>query len=130
MHMVCIDGERAGVARDDIRRMSTRPVSTSKAWDECERSAVWQTGRMARPNDPDGNWYARMHPEMLEFGDRIRTFRLSHGWSQRQLARRVGLSQSGISRLERGLTPEVRYGRVVGLINLMYGKPDNNPTGG
>jgi transcriptional regulator with XRE-family HTH domain len=78
---------------------------------------------MAAPNDPDGNWRTRMYADMVEFGNSVRAFRLSRGWSQRQLARRVGLSQSGISRLEHGLTPGISFGRVVGLINLMYGKP-------
>jgi DNA-binding XRE family transcriptional regulator len=42
-------------------------------------------------------------PQMVLFGARIRRGRLNAGMSQRQLAAKAGVSQSGISRLERGL---------------------------
>src|SRR3954454_2014178 len=42
---------------------------------------------------------------MQEFGDAIRQLRRHYGWMQRALARRSGISQSTISRLEAGLAP-------------------------
>ena len=33
------------------------------------------------------------------------------------------VTQSGLSRLERALTPDVRYSRVIALVLLMNGKP-------
>src|SRR3954468_12628652 len=42
---------------------------------------------------------------MREFGDAIRQVRRHHGGTQRGLARRSGISQSTISRLETGLAP-------------------------
>lgn len=35
-------------------------------------------------------------------GEQIKTFREGQGWSQQELARRVGVDQATISRIERG----------------------------
>ena len=38
-------------------------------------------------------------------GERVRAARLARGWTQQQLARRAGLSQGGVSQIERGRRP-------------------------
>ena len=56
---------------------------------------------------------------LREFGDMIRELRRSHGWTQRALARRCGVSQSTISRLEAGLAPGMGVVWVARLLAAM-----------
>ena len=51
-------------------------------------------------------------PETIEVGQRFRLGRRQAGLSQRRVADRSGISQSEISRLERGLTPGMSAYRV------------------
>jgi transcriptional regulator with XRE-family HTH domain len=51
-------------------------------------------------------------PETIEVGQRFRVGRRQAGLSQRRVADRSGISQSEISRLERGMTPGMSAYRV------------------
>jgi transcriptional regulator with XRE-family HTH domain len=51
-------------------------------------------------------------PETIEVGQRFRNGRRQAGLSQRRVAERSGISQSEISRLERGMTPGMSAYRV------------------
>ena len=61
-------------------------------------------------------WMERYSPAELAaleaIGGAIRAARLRVPWSQHTLARRCGLSQSSISRLEAGKAPTVRVSRL------------------
>ncbi len=52
-------------------------------------------------------------PEMVAFGKLVRFSRRSAGFSQFRLAERSGVSQSTISRLERGLVPGMAVWKLV-----------------
>ncbi len=52
-------------------------------------------------------------------GERIRAARLARGWTQAQLARRVGASQGGISGIERGLHPTVNRRLMARLLEVL-----------
>jgi transcriptional regulator with XRE-family HTH domain len=54
-----------------------------------------------------------------QIGAAIRTARLRIPWSQHALARRCGLSQSSISRLESGKAPTVRVARLARILVVL-----------
>lgn len=76
-------------------------------------SAACDTRRMDRPTRDD-----EPDDQMVLFGELVRTWRLDHGLSQRQLADRVGLNQSTISRLERGRSPGLPLYRLLPIFEL------------
>ena len=53
---------------------------------------------------------------LAEIGAAIRTARRRIPWSQHELARRCGVSQSSISRLEAGKAPTVRVARLARIL--------------
>ena len=67
--------------------------------------------------------------DLMEFGAAVRRWRVSRGMSQRQLARRVDLSQATVSRLERGLLPGIRLWRILTLLAVMgFGHARSEPA--
>jgi transcriptional regulator with XRE-family HTH domain len=74
---------------------------------------------------------------LVQIGAAIRTARLRIPWSQHKLARRCGLSQSSISRLEAGKAPTVRVARLARILVALEAKlviellpPDATVRGG
>ena len=63
--------------------------------------------------DPYGRFVEWPVPEMVAFGKLVRRCRRSSGLSQRRLGDRSGVSQSTISRLERGLVPGLATWKLV-----------------
>jgi transcriptional regulator with XRE-family HTH domain len=49
---------------------------------------------------------------LQDIGRMIHDVRINLGWSQRELARRSGVSQARISRIERGTVPDLRMGVI------------------
>ena len=43
----------------------------------------------------------------FRFGNRVRELRLKHGWTQRKLARRAGISERYLQRIESKQPPDV-----------------------
>jgi DNA-binding XRE family transcriptional regulator len=66
--------------------------------------------RPSRNDEPDF--------QMVKFGELVRMWRLDHGLSQRRLADKVGLSQTTISRLERGRAPGLALWSVLPILEL------------
>jgi transcriptional regulator with XRE-family HTH domain len=56
---------------------------------------------------------------LAQIGGAIRVARLRIPWSQHALARRCGLSQSSISRLEAGKAPTVRVARLARVLVVL-----------
>ena len=61
-------------------------------------------------------------------GERIRAARLARGWTQQQLARRVGASQAGISAIERGRRGGVNRRLLARLVEALDLAPAAPPT--
>jgi transcriptional regulator with XRE-family HTH domain len=59
------------------------------------------------------------HPDLIAFGALVQGFRMDHHMSQRKFAERVGISQSSVSRVERGLLPGLQLYRLVVILDLM-----------
>ena len=79
---------RAGMPKTDIARRLGVHVSSVKEW--CRRAEVEARDEM---------------PDMLhEFGAWVRASRALRGWTQHDLARRVGATQGAISHIERAGT--------------------------
>jgi transcriptional regulator with XRE-family HTH domain len=75
-------------------------------------SPAWFHGRMWQPDDPD---------TMQLLGDWIARWRARVGVSQRTLAARAGISQGGLSRVERGLQAcgSRRLARLIQALDLL-----------
>lgn len=54
---------------------------------------------------------------MRTIGDRIRDLREMRFWTKRELAARLGISESQLSRIERGKTAKVSSDILIGLAN-------------
>lgn len=54
-----------------------------------------------------------------ELRERIRRERIKLGWTQRELGRRAGLSQSAVSTLERGLTYRGKVAPISRIMKLL-----------
>ncbi|SKS68633.1 helix-turn-helix domain-containing protein [Mycobacteroides abscessus] len=52
------------------------------------------------------------------FGERVRDFRIDRGWTQRQLAERLSLDASAVSRLEQG-TRAIRLGEAAQIAEVL-----------
>ncbi|CPR83082.1 prophage regulatory ptotein [Mycobacteroides abscessus subsp. abscessus] len=52
------------------------------------------------------------------FGERVRDFRIERGWTQRQLAERLSLDASAVSRLEQG-TRAIRLGEAAQIAEVL-----------
>jgi DNA-binding XRE family transcriptional regulator len=72
----------------------------------------------AQYEQADRFWEAP-RPSLEIFGQRIRAGRYRSGLSQRQLANRAGVSQSTISRLERGRCTGLAFIRLVAICAAM-----------
>lgn len=66
-----------------------------------------------RRNLSDGLYAVWPVPEMVVMGARFRNGRLMSGQSQREVAARSGVSQTGVSRLERGLATGMSAERII-----------------
>jgi ribosome-binding protein aMBF1 (putative translation factor) len=80
-------------------------------WDEL------RTRRMAEPGAQDAYEAARL---AFELGRSVRQLREQQGWSQTELARRAGMTQSAVARFEAGGTVPTlpvleRLARVLGV---------------
>jgi transcriptional regulator with XRE-family HTH domain len=73
------------------------------------------------PWDVAEDWQVGQQLGLVIIGRAVLAGRLGRGWTQRQLAWRVGLSQSTISRLETGRLRAMRMAtlaRIVGALNM------------
>lgn len=107
----------------------------------------WGTAKPLReqPDDPGcGPWCREFRgipnktgwaPEGDTLGTRILTLRMAHGWSSTELAQRAGVSQTSISRLERGVRLGQRRrrnganGTVIGAIAEALGVTEDELRG-
>jgi ribosome-binding protein aMBF1 (putative translation factor) len=79
-------------------------------------NAAKTSGRKLRRSESTSD--VLVHAEPLELARMIRGARAVLGWSQSELANRVGLSQPSIHRIEQG-TSDLRRSTVVALENLL-----------
>jgi len=56
---------------------------------------------------------------LRSIGEQVRTDRYARRWSQAQLGRASGLSQSSISRLEHGVAPSLRLERCARILAVL-----------
>ena len=88
-----------------------------------ERAGPWKQA-------PYAQWPV---PEMVIFGARFRNARILTGWSQRDVAREAGVSQTAVSRLERGLATGMSAERVIRIAAAIpafpFGYCPNHKTG-
>ena len=95
---------------EELRRTGAiKELSRTGGTDELRRAVGMEELRRNRGNTMD----------LMAFGEAVRRWRVNHGMSQRQLARRIDLSQATVSRLERGLLPGIRLWRIVTLLGVM-----------
>jgi transcriptional regulator with XRE-family HTH domain len=84
-------------------------------WRICDE---WSNCRMRRLTPPSGPGPAGRHLAYV-VASTIRESRLAIGWSQGELARRAGTSQSTESRIERGLTDRVDLAAIGRLLDAL-----------
>jgi DNA-binding Xre family transcriptional regulator len=76
-------------------------------------------------------WRSDRYPEVQRgweiIGRMVKRRRTMLGWSQRDLARACGLSQSVISRLENGCLPGIRFSRFARLVDALRGLDPDAP---
>lgn len=90
----------------------------SGSWPQMERYKARRAFEESHYEQADRFWGAPK-PSLEIFGARIRHGRQQAGLSQRQLANRSGVSQSTISRLERGRCVGLAFIRLVAICSAM-----------
>jgi putative transcriptional regulator len=89
----------------------------------------------ARPTE-HGLLYPVSMPTDHAMGSRIKTLRESRGWSQGELARRVGVSRATVNQWETGRIKDIRLAAVLRLTEtlqttlryLVYGPASTSPA--
>jgi transcriptional regulator with XRE-family HTH domain len=65
---------------------------------------------------------ASRHEPVTVVGEAVRILRTTIGWSQRELARRAGVSQSMVCVVERGSLPDLTFSTAAALVTAMGGR--------
>lgn len=61
---------------------------------------------------------------MASLGEKIKALRLAHGWSQPELAKKVGISQPSLHNIESGKTRTIRGATLAGLCRVLNVTPE------
>ena len=69
--------------------------------------------------DEDFAQLYRAERKKLRIAYEIHAARINHGWTQKQLAERAGVTQQMISRIENALTPNVSLNTVAKISNVL-----------
>ena len=91
---------------------------------------VWQLGGRGRVVGPTPPPRGVGQGRGAMTGERIRAARLARGWTQAQLARRVGVTQGGISGIERGRHGTVSPRLMARLLEVLELTPETSAEPG